>query len=166
MPASDSASFATLTTRLSTVSASNFPNGVCAHPTMLAVMVISLGTWVRCSLFRDRFQRFHASLADGSYAGPVSGPDLGRRTEPGTTDGDHIGFGQPGGGVGLADAAGRTEPRLRKRASERAKCLDTAGGLGREEFHEIEAVRERGHQLGGAGDPRRERQCAGGRGLQ
>jgi hypothetical protein len=27
-----------LTTRLSTVSVSNFPNGVCAHPTMLAVM--------------------------------------------------------------------------------------------------------------------------------
>ena len=38
-PASASASVATLTTRLSTVSASNLPNGVCAHPTMLAVMV-------------------------------------------------------------------------------------------------------------------------------
>src|SRR4051812_35461332 len=42
IPASASASFATLTTRLSTVSVSNFPNGVCAHPTMLAVMVVLL----------------------------------------------------------------------------------------------------------------------------
>src|SRR5258707_5946634 len=40
MPASASASVATLTTRLSTVSVSNFPNGVCAQPTMLAVMVV------------------------------------------------------------------------------------------------------------------------------
>src|SRR5258706_10029752 len=40
MPASVSASFATRTTRLSTVSVSNLPNGVCAHPTMLAVMVV------------------------------------------------------------------------------------------------------------------------------
>jgi hypothetical protein len=38
MPASVIASLATLTTRLSTVSVSNLPNGVCAHPTMLAVM--------------------------------------------------------------------------------------------------------------------------------
>jgi hypothetical protein len=41
MPASASASLATFTTRLSTVSASNFPKGVCAHPTMLAVMAFS-----------------------------------------------------------------------------------------------------------------------------
>src|SRR5260370_34506395 len=41
MPASASASTATPTTRLSTVSVSNLPNGVCAHPTMLAVMVFS-----------------------------------------------------------------------------------------------------------------------------
>src|SRR6266436_3974984 len=39
-PASASASLATPTTRLSTVSVSNLPNGVCAHPTMLAVMVV------------------------------------------------------------------------------------------------------------------------------
>jgi hypothetical protein len=32
---------ATRVTRLSTVSVSNLPNGVCAHPTMLAVMVFS-----------------------------------------------------------------------------------------------------------------------------
>src|SRR5580704_8518335 len=38
IPASASASLATLTTRLSTVSVSNLPKGVCAHPTMLAVM--------------------------------------------------------------------------------------------------------------------------------
>src|SRR5467141_5449392 len=39
-PASASASLATRTTRLSTVSVSNLPNGVCSHPTMLAVMVV------------------------------------------------------------------------------------------------------------------------------
>src|ERR1700748_2253584 len=41
-PACASASFATLMTRLSTVSVSNLPKGVCAHPTMLAVMVALL----------------------------------------------------------------------------------------------------------------------------
>src|SRR3569832_2863578 len=40
MPASASASLAPRTTRLSTVSASNLPKGVCAHPTMLAVMLV------------------------------------------------------------------------------------------------------------------------------
>src|ERR1700733_3106983 len=42
MPASLRASLATLTTRLSTVSVSNLPKGVCAQPTMLAVMVVLL----------------------------------------------------------------------------------------------------------------------------
>jgi hypothetical protein len=42
MPASASASLATRTTRLSMVSVSSLPNGVCAHPTMLAVMVVLL----------------------------------------------------------------------------------------------------------------------------
>src|ERR1700719_3101892 len=87
MPASASASLATLTTRLSTVSASNFPNGVCAHPTMLAVMAdLPRVYWLRCSLSGVAFQRFHASLADGSYAGPIAGPDLGGWTQPGPGD--------------------------------------------------------------------------------
>src|SRR5450756_398796 len=42
MPASAIASVATRTTRLATVSVSSLPKGVCAHPTMLAVMVVLL----------------------------------------------------------------------------------------------------------------------------
>ena len=53
-----------------------------------------------------------------------------------------------------------------KRPRQRAQCLDTAGLLGREEFDEIEAMRQRLHQFGGRGDPRRERQVAGGGGFQ
>ena len=53
-----------------------------------------------------------------------------------------------------------------KRPGQRAKCLDTAGLLGRKEFHQIEAVRQRLHQFGSRRDARRERQVAGGGGLQ
>jgi len=56
MPASASASFATLTTRLSTVSVSNFPNGVCAHPTMLAVMVVLPGSAVIASVAKQSIE--------------------------------------------------------------------------------------------------------------
>src|SRR5271169_1527518 len=42
IPASSSASFVTRTTRLSTVSPASFPKGVCAHPTMQAVIDHSL----------------------------------------------------------------------------------------------------------------------------
>ena len=40
-----------------------------------------------------------------------------------------------------------------------------AGLLGRKEFHEIEAGRQRLHQFGSRRDPRRKRQVAGGGGL-
>src|SRR5688572_23021869 len=75
MPASASASVATFTTRLSTVSASNFPNGVCAHPTMLAVIVFSLN-WSNGVLaylsagFSDFMVRSHMAVM------PAQLPDL------------------------------------------------------------------------------------------
>src|SRR5438128_8762575 len=99
MPASASASVATFTTRLSTVSASNLPNGVCAHPTMLAVMVV-LPVLVRTILYpigkntSRRFQRFHRLRAHGGYAGPVAGADIRRRPKPGAADRQHIRLGQ------------------------------------------------------------------------
>src|SRR5205823_10289267 len=148
MPASASASVATLTTRLSTVSVSNLPNGVCAHPTMLAVMVV-LPVPVRlvCNLSLGRFQRFHRPRAHGGYAGPVARPDIRRRAEPGTADRHDIRLSQPGGRVGFADATGRANPDAWKRTGQRTQCLDTAGLLGREEFDEVKAVRQRLHQF-------------------
>src|SRR5262249_56771528 len=69
MPASASASLATLTTRLSTVSASNFPKGVCAHPTMLAVMAFSRIVREICNLSKDGLHgRFSYFIAESHMA--------------------------------------------------------------------------------------------------
>src|SRR6202012_3189717 len=82
MPASANASLATLVTRLSTVSASNFPNGVCAHPTMLAVMsdlpktvgcvVAYLGTTFSDFMLRSQMAVMPAQLPDLISAGGQS----------------------------------------------------------------------------------------------
>src|ERR1700750_2234220 len=61
MPASASASLATFTTRLSTVSASNLPKGVWAHPTMLAGMA-----------FLPKLVGRICSLSDGGLHGRFS----------------------------------------------------------------------------------------------
>src|SRR5882762_9066906 len=98
------------------------------------------------SLSLRRFQRFHGPLAHGGYAAPVAGPDISRRAQPGTADRDHVRLSQPRRRVGLADAAGRAKPRIRKRPRQGAKGLDPAGLLGRKEFYEIKAMGQRQHQ--------------------
>ena len=113
-----------------------------------------------------RFQRFHRPRAHGGYAGPVAGPDIRRRAEPGTAHRHDIRLGQPGRRIGFPDAAGRANPNIGKRPRQRPQCLDTAGLLGREEFYQIEARRQRLHQFGSRRDPRREWQVALGGGFQ
>ena len=99
---------------------------------------------------------------------PAQLPDLisaaGQSQEPPTAT--HVRLGQPGRRIGLPDAAGRANPDIGKRPRQRPQCLDTAGLLGREEFHEVEARRQRLHQFGSRRDPRRERQVACGCGFQ
>ena len=95
---------------------------------------------------------------------PVRMSAAGQSQEPPTAT--HIRLGQPGRRIGLPDAAGRAQPHVRKRPRQRAQCLDTAGLLGREEFDEIKALRQRLHQFGGRRDPRCERQVARGGGFQ
>src|SRR5258708_30573209 len=81
MPASASASVATRTTRLSTVSVSNFPNGVCAHPTMLAVMValpVLFGSICNPSAailhagFSDFMARSHMAVMPAQLPDPIA----------------------------------------------------------------------------------------------
>src|ERR1700730_2884660 len=171
MPASASASLATRTTRLSTVSVSNLPNGVCAHPTMLAVMVVlpivlRIAFTLSGGIVHSRSERFHRPIAYGCYAFPIAGPDIRRRAQPGAADRDDVSLAQPRRRVGLANTAGRTKPRVRKRPRQRSKRLDAAGLFGGEEFDQTKAMGQCLHQFGCGGDPRRERQGACGGCLQ
>src|SRR5258707_2913377 len=106
MPACASASVATLTTRLSTVSVSNFPNGVCAQPTMLAVMVVlpELAGVVVAYIeagFSDFMARSHMAGMPAQLSGPISAV----RHHQETPNPNNVGFAHPEATVGFPMSA-------------------------------------------------------------
>src|SRR6201994_3545155 len=114
MPGTARGWLGSLTRRLSTVSVSNFPNGVCAHPTMLAVMTDLPGT-VGClvAYLRSPFSDF--MLRSQMAVMPAQFPDLisagGQSQEPPTAttfgSASHVGaVGPPMPPVGQNRACG------------------------------------------------------------
>src|SRR6516165_1722776 len=93
--------------------------------------------------------------------GPVICLDIRRGRNPGASDRDDIGMGEPLARIVLPDAAGCTEAHLRKWPGERIQGRKPSGRHGRKKLNEIKAARDTGDKIRCRLDTGHERQIAG-----